>query len=315
MKREKILVSICCITYNHEKFIKECIEGFLKQKTDFNFEILIHDDASNDGTPDIIKQYEIKYPKIIKPIYQKENKFSQGINPDFKFNYPRAKGKYMAICEGDDYWVDPYKLQKQVDFLEANPEYVVCSHNAKIVDEAGNLIQEKKLPKLTQDRDYSSFELQTGAFLLTLSMVFRNVIEEIPDFFYKILNGDTVLISLLGAYGKGKYIEDIEPAGYRIHYGGVWSKLDRNKRLKANRSYNAAMMRYYAKQPEILRYYKAKQATVSRKYIRDLKEVKGFKNYLDYNFLYIKYNPILKSKYRLKELLKNNWYYWRNRLT
>lgn len=116
------LVSICCITYNHEKYIQQCLEGFLIQKTTFPFEILIHDDASTDRTADIIREYETKYPDIIKPIYQTENQYSKGVFISATYNWSRAKGKYIALCEGDDYWIDPMKLQKQVDFLEAHPE-------------------------------------------------------------------------------------------------------------------------------------------------------------------------------------------------
>ena len=119
----KILVSICCITYNHEKFINKCIDGFLLQKTKFNFEILIHDDASTDNTANIIREYENRYPDIIKPIYQIENQYSKGVSISATFNWPRAKGKYIAMCEGDDYWTDPLKLQKQVDFLEKKNDY------------------------------------------------------------------------------------------------------------------------------------------------------------------------------------------------
>ena len=115
------LVSICCATYNHSNYIKECLNGFLMQKTNFKYEILIHDDASTDDTDKIIKEYEALNPNIIKPIYQIENKYSKGISISATYNFPRARGKYIAICEGDDYWTDPLKLQKQVDFLENNP--------------------------------------------------------------------------------------------------------------------------------------------------------------------------------------------------
>ena len=117
------LVSITCITFNHAPYIKACLDGFLMQKTNFDYEIIIHDDASTDGTNNIIKEYEKKYPNIIYPIYQKENQYSKGIRPSWEFNLPRLRGKYIAACEGDDYWTDPYKLQKQVDFLERNPDY------------------------------------------------------------------------------------------------------------------------------------------------------------------------------------------------
>lgn len=131
-KDENILVSINTLTYNHEKYIAQCIEGILMQKTNFAFELLIHDDASTDNTAAIIKEYEKKYPKIIKPIYQTENQWSKGIKNSATYQYPRAKGKYIAICEGDDYWIGENKLQMQVDFLENNPEYGMCYTNFNI---------------------------------------------------------------------------------------------------------------------------------------------------------------------------------------
>jgi glycosyltransferase involved in cell wall biosynthesis len=125
------LVSICCLTYNHEPYIRQCIEGFLIQKTTFPIEILIHDDASTDNTADIIREYEAKFPNIIKPIYQIENQYSKGVGVTRVFQFPRSKGKYIAMCEGDDYWIDPLKLQKQVDFLEQNPDYGLVHTNCE----------------------------------------------------------------------------------------------------------------------------------------------------------------------------------------
>lgn len=122
------LVSICCITYNQKNFIRDALEGFLMQQTSFSFEILIHDDASTDGTPEVIHEYEKQYPNIIKAICQPENKYSQGESINELYNFPRAKGKYLALCEGDDYWTDPLKLQKQVDLLETYPNMgMVCT--------------------------------------------------------------------------------------------------------------------------------------------------------------------------------------------
>ncbi|HKK83432.1 MAG TPA: glycosyltransferase, partial [Atribacterota bacterium] len=123
------LVTIGCITYKHEKYIRDSIEGFLIQKTTFPVEIIIHDDASPDKTPEIISEYEQKYPNLFFTIFQDENQFSIGNTPIFgNFIYPKSRGKYIAFCEGDDYWSDPLKLQKQVDFLEENPDYSLCSH-------------------------------------------------------------------------------------------------------------------------------------------------------------------------------------------
>jgi glycosyltransferase involved in cell wall biosynthesis len=238
------LVSICCITYNHEKFIEDSLEGFLIQETDFPFEILIHDDASTDKTASIIREYEKKYPDVIKAIYQKENQYSKGIKPSVKFNYPRAKGKYIALCEGDDYWIDPLKLQKQVAFLEANPEYVMCYHNAKIIDENGDLISQSKLPNELK-RDFSKKELIQGKMILTLTICFRNILRKYPDEIYKVLNGDKFLTSLLGNFGKGKYMPDIDDAVYRKQPGAIWSKLDQVSQIYHNGVTRAWLHRYY----------------------------------------------------------------------
>ena len=137
------IVSICCITYNHAPFIRQCLNGFLMQRPPSGIpedakmsdwcEILIHDDCSTDGTDAIIREYAEKYPDLIFPLYEEENQYSKGVKVDF-FNYNRARGKYIAYCEGDDYWTDPLKLQKQVDFMEAHPAYSVCFHACEVYD-------------------------------------------------------------------------------------------------------------------------------------------------------------------------------------
>lgn len=119
---DAIVVSIICCTYNHENYIRDCLEGFVSQRTGFGFEVLIHDDASTDGTAGIIREYESRYPEIIRPVYQQTNQYSKGVDIFFDVVLPLAKGKYIAICEGDDYWTDPLKLRKQVDFLESHPD-------------------------------------------------------------------------------------------------------------------------------------------------------------------------------------------------
>jgi len=119
----KTLVTIVCTTYNHEKYIEDAIKGFLIQETKFPFDIIIHDDASTDNTPDIIRKYEKLYPKLIRPIYQTENQYSKVVSIWVDIISPIARGKYIALCEGDDYWIEPLKLQMQVDFLEKNEEY------------------------------------------------------------------------------------------------------------------------------------------------------------------------------------------------
>jgi pyruvyltransferase len=139
---DKPVVSISCNTYNHEFYIEDALQGFLIQETNFPFEILIHDDASTDRTPEIIRKYEAKYPRLIKPIYQTENQFSKGevLN---RFNFKKAKGEYIALCHGDDYWINKLKLEKQVSVMN-NMEVGICGHPAKEVDVEG-----KDLKKLT----------------------------------------------------------------------------------------------------------------------------------------------------------------------
>ena len=130
-----ILVSVYCLTYNHEKYIRSALEGFVNQKTNFDYEVFVHDDASTDMTASIVLEFAEKYPHIIKPIIQKENQYSKGVIIADKYILPLMSGKYVAICEGDDYWCDERKLQRQVDFLENHPNYVACTHNSFIHDQ------------------------------------------------------------------------------------------------------------------------------------------------------------------------------------
>lgn len=131
---EKVLVSVCCTAFNHAKYIRSCLDGFVNQKTNFKYEVIVHDDASTDATASIIQEYADKYPEIIKPILQNENQYSKGIRITDTFIIPKCKGKYIAFCEGDDYWCDEKKLQKQVDVLENSPDYVACVHQTKTLD-------------------------------------------------------------------------------------------------------------------------------------------------------------------------------------
>lgn len=135
---QELIVSVNCIAYNQEKYIKDCLEGFVMQKTTFHFEAIVHDDASTDGTIEIIKEYAEKYPDIIKPIFEKDNQWSKNDGSLDKIMQDACKGKYIAFCEGDDYWIDPYKLQKQVDYLEAHPECSVVYTKVKCWKESDN---------------------------------------------------------------------------------------------------------------------------------------------------------------------------------
>lgn len=132
------LVSVRCITYNHEPYIAQALDGFLMQKTNFPFEVIVHDDAGPDKTADIIREYEAKFPKIIKPIYETENQYSKHDGSLGRIVDAACKGKYIALCEGDDYWIDENKLQMQVEFLENNPDYGMCYTQAKVYNQKKN---------------------------------------------------------------------------------------------------------------------------------------------------------------------------------
>jgi glycosyltransferase involved in cell wall biosynthesis len=203
------------------------------QQTSFNFEVLIHDDASTDGTQEIIKAYQAKYPNIIKPIFQTENQYSQGKRGfNAKYNYSRAQGKYIALCEGDDYWTDPLKLQKQVDFLEANKEYSLCYHRVNleingIVDTDENDITEKRYKNIPDKTKIGIDDLlKQGNFIHTPSVMFKKTdLKEIPFETKYSTVGDYFLYIMLTA-DNNKFIKKLQDkmAVYRRGVG-VYSSL------------------------------------------------------------------------------------------
>ena len=132
-KGNEIVCSVLCMTYNHEKFIRYALDGFVSQKSNYNFEVIVCDDASTDNTPEIIKEYVTKYPDLFIPVFEKENRFYQMRELQDSL-VSKARGRYIAMCEGDDYWTDPYKLQKQIDVMENNPEIMLCYTSYKVVD-------------------------------------------------------------------------------------------------------------------------------------------------------------------------------------
>ena len=220
---KEIMVSIECTSYNHEDFIAEALDSMLMQQTNFAFEILIHDDASTDGTTDIIRRYEQKYPEIVKPIYQRENQYSKGVLVEL-FNHERAKGKYMAICEGDDYWTDPNKLQKQVDYMEAHPECSMCVHAAERV----SAITKKTVSAIRPSQGNKIFSVEEvieggGDLFATNSIVYsREKIPKMPEFYLNATIGDYPLV-ICGALNGTVYYMDENMAAYRVEVKGSWT--------------------------------------------------------------------------------------------
>lgn len=242
------LVSVVMPTYNHAPYIAQAIEGASMQKTDFHFEILIGEDDSSDNTREICKEYAAKYPdKIRLFLNDRKNVIYIGGQPTGRWNFhnllTNSKGKYIAICDGDDYWTNPLKLQKQVDFLEANRDFIVHHHNVMIVDKQGNGIKpfldfRRKIKPETDLSDY----LSGGIAGITCSMLFRwnHEIKEGPVKI-KYMDDNVLYAYLLSLGFKAKYSSEMM-ACYRIHPGGIWSiKSEKANALLSVRTYKGLL--------------------------------------------------------------------------
>lgn len=223
MTEKKYVVSIWCTTFNHKPYIRQCLEGFVMQRTSFPFVAIVHDDASTDGTKDIIMEYAQKYPEIIHPIIQKENQFSKGFGEPIRIKLDLCKKtKYVACCEGDDYWSDPLKLQKQFDFMESHSDYSACFHQAYIHYE--NSDKENELCGEFENRDYTGIELYTQNPPATASFFFRSSVYD--SIVYKkflkekLIFADIPLFLSCAHEGKVRGMSDIMSV-YRKHPTGL----------------------------------------------------------------------------------------------
>jgi len=225
---EDILLSVSCTSYNHEKYIKDALDGFLNQKVNFRYEILVHDDASTDKTTQIIKEYEKKHPEIIKPIYQAQNQYSKGKQIHYCFNHTRAKGKYIAWCEGDDYWIDLNKLQKQVDYLEKNPNCSICCHGSNAINEDSKITE--RITPFHRGTLFSLVDLlEKNITFSTATICYRKkLLDNVPSFYYDCPVGDVPLKMFLLEKGYGYYLPEIM-AVYRKNITGSWTdRFDNN---------------------------------------------------------------------------------------
>lgn len=225
------VVSIRCTTFNQEKYIAKCLDGFLIQETDFPFEICVHDDASKDSTASIVKEYAAKYPRVIKALCETENQWSKQDGSFTRIVTSMLTGKYVAMCEGDDYWVDPQKLQQQVDFLESHPDYSMVFHDAIIKNEPGVPEKLDVYPPM-DDRDYSATEMFAKWTVPTASMVYRR---EVLDFKLKrtgtCLNGDIYLVEKCAAMGRVRCINKKMSVYRRQPSGVTWDESRKIQRL------------------------------------------------------------------------------------
>lgn len=258
----KPLIAIRCMVYNHEKYLRDTLEGFIMQKTDFPFVAIVHDDASIDNSRMIIKEYAKKNPKIIIPIYESENQY-QKTNSKLEDIILKALSitgaKYIAMCEGDDYWTDPLKLQKQVDFLESHPDYVMCSHSCTyLYQDTGRLWHEDLGPSRTYDLNNLAIK---GEWLFQpLTILYRSDPKLLEDYNKYKNKRDAALIYSILKNGKG-YLMEESMAMYRHHKNGVWSGSDESKRWDSEFSVRKGI-------------YEAEKTSIAANYLENCLKIK-----------------------------------------
>lgn len=221
------VVSVLCTAYQHEQFIGKALDSFIAQKTDFPFEVVVNDDASTDGTAEIIRSYANRFPHIVKPIYQEKNQYAAAPGKVLQIIIDAAKGKYLAFCEGDDYWVDDAKLQKQVDLLESYPNAGGCFHltgqEFHGVTGTGRVFgQHEGQSRFRVEDTLSAYALcHTSSFLCRAEALVFN------DWQLRIVNGDLALFSVVAAWGELLCINEVMSV-YRKNEGGVTFDLEKD---------------------------------------------------------------------------------------
>lgn len=220
-----VILTAYCLAYNHEKYIRHTLEGFVNQKTDYKFKVIVHDDASTDKTADIIREYAEKYPDMIIPIFQSENQYSKHIEIIKTYIAPLIEGKYVAVCEGDDYWCDENKLQMQIAYMETHPECSMCVHNTELINEQGESLG-RCINTLNFETDFTPeqvIEAGGGQLFQTSSFVYRQELDSVrPEAFHMGSAGDYPLAIYMSCCGKVHYFSNIM-SKYRIGANGSWS--------------------------------------------------------------------------------------------
>lgn len=235
------LVTVFCLAYNHEKYIRTTFEGFVKQKTTFKFKVLVHDDASTDSTPEIIREYMEKYPDIFEAIFQEDNKYQKGIDIEDEYIIPRIDSKYVASCEGDDYWTDPNKLQLQVEYMEKHPDCTLCVHNTEKIFENGNSTGTFFNPS-HKEEDYSMKDIilsEPSAYFHFSSLMWRSDTfkKKNPAFAMDGI-GDYPMALYFASIGYIHYIPRTMSC-YRLNSIGSWSSsMDSDNSKKVNQHKN-----------------------------------------------------------------------------
>jgi len=219
------MVSVVVVTYNHENYIDECIDSILNQKTDFKFEIILGEDFSTDGTRAICQKYAYEFPEIIKlQLRNREDVIFINGKPTGRYNFieslKKSSSKYIALCDGDDYWTDSLKLQKQVDFLESNKEYAGSFHDTDVIIDGDENLNPK--PFRTYNKNIFNLEdtISTRALFHTSSFIFRKSLLEFPSWFTKVQSGDMALFTIIASKGPLYRVND-SMSIYRKNEGGI----------------------------------------------------------------------------------------------
>lgn len=282
---EPIMVTIRCFTYNHEHYIRRCLEGFVMQITNFRFEAIVHDDASTDGTAAILREYADKYPDIIKPIYEIENQYSKKDGTLNRIMNEHTHGKFAAMCEGDDYWTDPLKLQRQFDFLNMHDDYVAVAENGIVINQ---MLNQEYLFSDKGERDLNLLEILESRQFPTASVLLK---KEILDMVYNENDSD-VFDTFLWAYcltiGKFKYLPKVSSV-YLKGQQGITVSTERLKWAQINECWAQALENF-----------------LYPKYVKDqrfFREIK-FREYYSSFVFYIKrhdfYNALIAARFSIK---------------
>lgn len=270
---KELIVTIRCLAYNHEPYIRQCLEGFVMQKTNFRFEAIVHDDASTDGTAAIILEYAEKYPDIIKPIIETENQYSKRDGSLRRIMNAHMHGKYIAICEGDDYWTDPYKLQKQVDLLEKNLDCSFCCGGyVQVQNGVEDILKIEKRGNLS----FFKFDFNDWSnrwFTMPLTTIYRRI--EYFDEIFRFINKykyfrDVHMYYHLFQIGKGIYLS--ENLAVHIHHLGGVASMQPSHVLSRNA--NNVWTELYEVTKDIRLRYFAYSSTINRLISRDETEKK-----------------------------------------
>lgn len=260
------IVTVKLVTYNHINFIKQCLDSILMQKTNFDFEILIAEDDSNDGTREVCIEYAEKFPDKIKLLLNsRANNIPINGKPSGTFNSVYAnfciKSKYINMIEGDDYWTDENSLQVRVDFLEKNDDFILCFHNSKVYYELTKKFDNIKKANSTIDRIIIPEDI-LSTHMYTSTLLYRNgLIEVFEQDMLKFINGDVILRAKLSKFGKGMFLSNISDAVYRIHSGGIYGGAPWEVRFKNSKKTRDYLKRYFEKKhwdlkPLYSNYYK-----------------------------------------------------------